>query len=153
MKNTAMLLNLIDRYNDLAYTHNYIFGFTFSGNVYMARATKKILPAILCVDRASGGQGASLRFCPTKDIKLALMAHAEVLCTKSYFDAVCAESKYNKGEVFEMLVTESYGQHWEKDNVPFTEAGDIEVGGISYQIKYQKASFSNEKSLARLERA
>ena len=39
---------------------------------------------------------------------------------------------------------------WEKDNVPFTKDGDLTVDGVAYQIKYQKATFCNEKSLANL---
>ena len=48
------------------------------------------------------------------------------------------------------MVTEFYGQTWEKDNVPFTEDGDITVDGIAYQIKFEKATFTNEKTLARM---
>ena len=59
------------------------------------------------------------------------------------------ESKYNRGEIFEKLVTEFYGQKWEKDNVPFTDDGDLTVNGIAYQIKFQKATFTSEKQLAR----
>ena len=36
---------------------------------------------------------------------------------------------------------------WEKDNVPFTEGGDIEINGKAFQIKYEKATFTNEKFL------
>ena len=50
------------------------------------------------------------------------------------------------------MVTEYFGQIWEKDNVPFTKGGDIEVNGIAYQIKFQAATFCNEKSIANLER-
>ena len=59
-------------------------------------------------------------------------------------------SKYNKGEVFEMLVTQHYGQTWVKDNVPFTEDGDLTVDGIAYQIKFEKATFINEAQMFRM---
>lgn len=153
MTNTALLLNLIDRYNALAYTHDYIFGFFFHGNVYMAYANKSVLPAILCVDKASRGQGMALRFCPNKDIKVALMAGAELLCSKEYFEDVKDSCGYNKGETFEKLVTERFGQVWHKDNVPFTEDGDVTADGIAYQVKFEKATFTNEKTLAKMERA
>ena len=81
-----------------------------------------------------------------------LMPKAQMLCSEKYFEELVANSKYNRGEIFEKLVTEYFGQVWVKDNIPFTEAGDIEVNGISYQIKFQKATFCNEKSLASLER-
>jgi len=152
MTNTTLFMNMIDRYNTLAYTHNYIFGFEYKKNIYMAVATSEVLPAVLTLDKASRGAGYALRFKPTTAQKLMLLQKSEVLCSASFFDSMVADSKYNAGEIFEKMVTEKCGQRWEKDNVPFTEAGDIKVGKTSYQIKFQKASFISEKSLARFER-
>lgn len=152
MTNTTLFMNMIDRYNTLAYTHNYIFGFEYKKNIYMAVATSEVLPAVLTLDKASRGAGYALRFKPTTAQKLMLLQKSEVLCSASFFDSMVADSKYNAGEIFEKMVTEKCGQRWEKDNVPFTEAGDIKVGKVSYQIKFQKASFISEKSLARFER-
>lgn len=50
------------------------------------------------------------------------------------------------------MVTEFYGQEWTKDNAPFTEDGDLTANGIAYQIKFEKATFTNEKTLARMEK-
>ena len=80
------------------------------------------------------------------------MTGAQVLCSEKYFNELVAESKYNNGEIFEKLVTERFGQTWKKDDIPFTDAGDIEVEGVPYQIKFQKATFCNEKSIANLEK-
>ena len=151
MTNTALFHSLITRYNKLAYTHNYIFGFFFNGNVYMVEATAEILPYILKLDKASRGQGYSIRFSPNKEQKTFLLSKgANLICSKEYFDTCVATSKYNKGEIFEKMITEYFGQEWEKDNVPFTDGGDLETSGIAYQIKFEKATFTNEKTLARL---
>ena len=152
MTNTTTFKSLIDRYNAVAYTHNYIWGFTFKGNVYMATTTSDMMPFVCKLDKASRGCGYALRFCPTAEQKVALMPNAQVLCSEKYFNEVCAESKYNRGEIFEKMVTEYFGQVWVKDAVPFTQAGDIEVDEVAYQIKYQKATFCNEKSIANLEK-
>ena len=152
MTNTALFMNLIDRYNAVAYTHEYIWGFEYKGNIYMSMTDSSAMAHVCKLDKASRGCGMALRFCPTADQKLALMAGAQVLCSKKYFEEVYADSKYNRGEIFEMMVTEYFGQEWEKDNVPFTEDGDITVDGIAYQIKFQKATFCNEKSIANLEK-
>lgn len=152
MTNTALFINLIDRYNKVAYTHNYIWGFEYKGNVYMAITKSDMMAHVCTLDKASRGAGYALRFKPTTAQKLALMAGAQVICSKKFFDETVAESKYNKGEIFEKMVTEYFGQKWEKDSVPFTQAGDIEVEGIAYQIKYQAATFCNEKSIANLEK-
>lgn len=141
---------MIDRYNAVAYTHEYIWGFTFKGIVYMAHTDATLMPFICKLDKASRGAGYALRFCPTTEQKLMLLTSAQVLCSEKYFNEVKASDKYNNGEVFEKLVTEYYGQKWVKDNVPFTKDGDLTVDGVAYQIKYQKATFCNEKSLANL---
>lgn len=147
----ALLKNMIDRYNALSFTHNYIYGFTFQNMVFMVEATADIMPYILKLDKASRGAGYSLRFCPTIAQKTMLLSMgAKVLCSKAFFENTCKESQYNKGEVFEKMVTEYFGQEWKKDNVPFTEDGDLTVYGTAYQIKFEKATFTNEKSLARM---
>ena len=150
MTNTALFYNLINRYNAVAFTHNYIWGFTYAYNVYMAITTSEVMPFICKLDKASRGAGYALRFCPNMEQKVMLMAGAQVLCSEKYFNELVADSKYNNGEIFEKLVTEYFGQVWKKDNIPFTDAGDIEVEGIPYQIKFQKATFCNEKSIAHL---
>ena len=151
MTNTTMFNTLIEGYNTLSYTHNYIFGFELKGTIYGVITESDVLPYILKLDKASRGAGYALRFCPTMEQKIFLLSKgAEVICSKAYFDTLVSESKYNNGEIFEKLITEKFGQEWTKDNVPFTEAGDIEVNGIAYQIKFQKATFTNEKSLARM---
>ena len=147
---TNLFKMMIDRYNAVAYTHNYIWGFTYKKVVYMAITTAEIMPYICKLDRASRGAGMALRFCPNADQKLALLPSAQPLCSEAYMESLKAESKYNYGELFEKLVTEKFGQVWEKDNVPFTKDGDLTVDGVAYQIKYQKATFCNEKSLANL---
>ena len=152
MTNTSLLNSMIDRYNRASYTHNYIFGFSYRGNIYMKLDTAEALPAVLCLDRASRGCGYAIRFCPTTDQKIAMLTNARVLCSEKFFNETCSESIYNRGEIFEKLVTESFGQIWEKDNVPFTDDGDITVNGVAYQIKFQKATFCNEKSIANLTR-
>ena len=48
------------------------------------------------------------------------------------------------------MVTEKFGQVWTKNSIPFTECGDININGIEYQIKYQGATFTNEKILNKL---
>ena len=149
MTNTALLNHMIEKYNALAYTHEYIFGFSYKENIYQAFVSSSFLSSILTLDRASRGAGCSLRFCPTNDIKVALLPYSEVLCSEKFFNEQVEASIYNKGEIFEKLVTESFGQIWKKDNVPFTDGGDIEVDGTAYQIKFQKATFTNEKALMR----
>lgn len=148
MMNTTIFNKMVNFYNGRAYTHNYIFGFAYKGTVYAVKATSDVLATVLKLDKASRGAGYSLRFKPNTGIKLMLMSlGAEVVCSTDYFKEAVATCKYNKGEVFEKMVTEMSGQTWEKDNVPFTEDGDLTVDGIAYQIKFEGASFITEKQM------
>lgn len=155
MANTTLHNHMATTYTRIAYTHHYIFTFIYAGVVYAVLAdmdNAADLMAITSISKASRGAGYALRFRPTNDIKRYLLAMgATVLCSKAYFDSLVKSSKYNKGEVAEMLVTEQlFGQTWEKDSVPFTQGGDIESDGIAYQHKHEGATFCNEKSLHNL---
>ena len=151
MTNTTMLNYLQDGYNSIAYTDQYILGFKFKGVVYMTFADRCKTDRFTCLDRASRGAGYSLRFKPTVDQKIALLTNASPLCSVDLFDDMVNNSPYNNGDIFEKLVTEKLtGIKWEKDHIPFTEAGDVEYHGTAYQIKFEKATFTNEKTLMSL---
>ena len=124
----------------------------FNGNVYATFTDESVLPYVCCLDKASSknGGGYSLRYKPNKAQKATLFANSEktfIVCSVEFFNEMVATTKYNKGEIFEKLVTEYFGINWEKDNIPFTDGGDVEINGKAFQIKYEKATFTNEKFL------
>jgi hypothetical protein len=147
------LLNMmINQYNKKSATHNYIFGFVYKKVVYLAYETEKILPFVTCI-----GQGSTrynhekvLRFQPNNEQKILLLQNATAICSEGYFEDLVKNTKYNRGEVFEKIVHEMNGQKWEKDRVPFWVGSDIEINGVGYQIKFQKASFASESKLHKL---
>ena len=150
MKNANLFNAMIDRYNELSFTHNYIYGFTYKKMVYMVKADASVMPYVLTLDEASRGKGYSLRFKPNNSQKLLLISKgAQILCSQEVLEQEFDESEYNRGEIFEKWVTEMNGQTWEKDRVPFTDDGDLTVDGIAYQIKFEKATFTSERQLAR----
>jgi hypothetical protein len=149
--NTTIFDYLLTEYNNLAYTHNYILGFELKGVVYAVNVTAEILPLVTKLDKASRGAGYALRFKPTIAQKLMLVAKgAYILGSAEWFKQEVASNNYNIGENFERIITERAGQTWTKNSVPFTIDGDLTVDGVAYQIKYQGATFTNEKTLARL---
>ena len=151
MTNENIKKMLTDGYNELAFTDKYILVYTFNKTVYFTITDNKIVDTVLKLDKASRGAGYSLRFKPNKQQKILLMSlGATALCSLEYFNTLVCESIYNRGEIAEKLVTEFFNQEWEKDNIPFTEAGDIIVNDTHYQIKFEKATFINEKTLIRL---
>ena len=154
MKNNEIKRTLIQFYNKHAFTHNYILGFRMNGNIYYVIVDAKELDFVTKLDKASRGAGYSLRFKPNKAQKSYLISlGAEVLCSEEFFDELKTMSKYNFGELFEKLITEMNGQTWVKDNVPFTEDGDLTVDGVAYQLKFEKATFITEAQMMRMERA
>lgn len=152
MKNATIFYSMVSAYIKASYAHNYIFGYTYKGNVYMTITPADIVPAVCTQDTASRGGGYSVRFKPNKQQKEILITAypTTLICSETYFNEQYNSLKYNKGEIFEKLVTEYYNQKWTKDNISFTKDGDITINNVAYQIKYEKATFCNEKSLAGL---
>ena len=152
--NVALMRKMVEFYNSVSYTHEYMFGFRHAGNIWMVKVTSEILPFVLALDKASRGAGYALRFKPNRAVKAELLAHgATLVCSEELFEELFADSIYNRGEIFEKLVTEMFGQTWEKDNVPFTDDGDLTVDGIAYQLKFEKATFINEAQMMRMQEA
>ena len=154
MTNNELKKTILAFYNRHSYTHSYILGFRLNKNIYFVVVDAKELDFVTKLDKASRGAGYSLRFKPNKAQKNYLMSlGAEVLCSEEFFDELKKMSKYNFGELFEKLVTELNGQEWTKDNVPFTEDGDLTVDGVAYQLKFEKATFITEAQMMRMGRA
>ena len=152
MEKTIIRNTLINFYNETSATHNYIAVFNFKGNIIATVTTNiELFTTAVKLDSAGRGQGFSIRFKPNNKDKMALMSgQSFVLCSTEMFNTLVAESKYNKGEIAEKLVTEYFGQTWTKDNVPYTVDGDITVDGVKYQIKFEKATFINEAQMIRM---
>ena len=151
MTNNDTLRKMVNTYNELSFTHNYIMGWTENGLVWAVKVDGTMVLQLVKLDRASRGAGNSIRFKPDALQKAILhRLDAEIIGTAEEFNKAVENSKYNRGEIFEKWITERAGQNWEKDNVPFTDDGDLTVNGTAYQIKFEKATFTNEKSLARL---
>lgn len=152
MTNATILEMLINGYNRHAYTDKYIIGFTYKNVVYYGFTTAETLDRFLILDMASRGAGYALKFKPHTDEKLALITACDMkpLASKKFFETLVNDSKYNRGEIFEKLITEHFNQVWEKDNIPFTKAGDIVINDKHYQIKFEKASFISEKGLKKI---
>lgn len=148
MKNNELKTIMLEHYNRTAYAHLYIMGYRTNGNICFSTVDAEMLDYLTSLDTAGRGAGYSLRFKPNKAQKNLMMSlNKKVLCSEKFFEELYEMSKYNRGEVFEKLITEYFGQTWVKDNIPYTEAGDIEVDGIAYQIKFEKATFITEAQM------
>lgn len=136
---------MIATYEKLSATTHYIVGYTYKHMVYMNHFSS--IPAdYIITDKASGDGGASIRFRVYKAQKAGLLADAVLLCRE---EDIIIEG-YNRGEGFEKAVNAYYGKDWKKDHRKFTECGDININGIEAQVKFDKATFTNEKTLISL---
>lgn len=136
---------MLAEYENYSAADSYILGFVYNKGLYMVEVAEVALD-ILAVELASRNQGENLRLRIRKAQKEALVENATLIGSA---DDLVAD-KYNRGEIFEKLVTEYFGQTWEKDTVPFWVKGDITLGGKEVQIKLDGATMVNSKLLAKL---
>ena len=133
---------MISNYRTISGANSYILGFVVNHQVF-AVAMNEVPPRYMSYEKASRNQGMNLRLRLKKCYKEQLLKKAFFLGEENELTA----TRYNKGENFERMITEYYGQQWEKDSKPFTDCGDITIDGIEYQIKFDGATFTNEKTL------
>jgi len=138
---------MIDVYRVNSAATKYIVGYVYKKMLYFVEMDE-IGEEMLNVEKASRNQGENLRLRIKADTKKSLMEQ-EPVCLGSA--DVLTGGKYNKGENFEKMVTEYFGQVWEKDTVPFWEDGDITVYGEKIQIKLDSATLMNTKQMERLQ--
>ena len=138
---------MINNYRKYSMADSYIIGFISQGMLYFTEA-KEIAPRFLNVEQASRNQGFNLRLRMKADYRNRLAKKSTCLGSA---DLLIAD-KYNKGEIFEKIITEYFGQTWVKDTVPFYEDGDITVNGAKIQIKLDSATLCNTKQLAKIKK-
>ena len=142
---------MIARYNALAVATAYIIGFVLDGMLYYIMSAH-IADEFLKLDRMSSKRGgwAKIRVKLTSADRKALVACGKAIMLGSA-DLLNTADKYNKGERFERVITETLtGETWMKDSVPFNVAGDITLNGEEVQIKFDGAELTNEKTLMRM---
>ena len=139
---------MIKHYRSNSAADSYIIGYAYQGCIYF-NEVKEIMPRYLSVEEASRNQGQNLRLRLKKAHRKELFqGESWILCREE--DLV--SDKYNRGEIFEKLITEYFGQEWEKDTVPFWEQGDIRLNGKEVQIKLDTATLTSTKQIARLKK-
>jgi hypothetical protein len=143
---------MLTTYSAKSAAHSYIVGFVQNGTIFYIRTGWENLVGMLKRDRAAASKGGMLKWRVklTSAMKKAAIASGEAvrLGAENLLDT---NDKYNKGERFERLITETLtSETWTKDSVPFWMAGDIRVNGEEIQIKFDGAELTNERTLGRL---
>lgn len=135
---------MIREYRKLDASDKYILGFIDDHKVY-AVITDRLFPRYISYEKASRNQGHNLRLRIKAGYRRQLFNRGAWLVGEESI----LEGKWNKGEMFEKIITESYGQTWVKDTLSFADSADLMVDGIGYQIKLDTATLVCEKTLIR----
>lgn len=143
--------DMIQGYITKSAAHKYIVGFEQAGKLYYTVYTGMIADELLKLDRASTKKGGMLKIRIKLNAKIkAMLLNAGKAILLGAADLLNTNDKYNKGERFERLITETLTTEvWQKDNIPFWQAGDICWHGEQVQVKFDGAELTNEKTLAR----
>jgi len=146
------LTEMIALYNTLTAADGYIVGFILNHMLYYVSFDGHLPIEILKFDRASSKRGgmAKVRVRLGSDFRKAMVANGKAVLIGAE-DLLLTADKYNKGERFERIITETLTtETWVKDSVPFNVAGDIELNGKQIQVKFDDAELTNEKTLKRI---
>lgn len=142
---------MIREYRKYSAADAYMLGFVYQHNLYMA-VVDEIAPRFMKVEREASKKGGHQK------LQLRLNNKYMVQLIKRH-NAVCLGSENllgsvgNKGVKFERLMSEMNGIPFRgKDNVPFYKDGDLNVGGVSYQIKLNGAQIVVETTLKKCQK-
>lgn len=146
------------RHWQTAYTHYYIIGVEWQGNVevYLIELSVDGL-ALIFSDKPTYSKGqAVVKYRHSKAKRDYLIANAIdsfTLCTIDELKARCrtkvkknGESYVeNCGECFEWQMAERFGvKQNDKANLSYRDGGDLVINGIHYQVKYERAGIAVE---------
>ena len=140
--------NMIRDYHKLSAADYYIIGFQLDGYVYAVKQ-KRIYSKYLKADRESTKNGGAniLRLILTKKQKKAL---AKKLLPIAIIEEM--ENAKNRGEWFEKLIHTIYKQDYKKDATRFDKQGDIKIEGQEVQLKFERATVANERTIKKIKK-
>ena len=147
-------------YHEKSYTHDYILGFEYKKAVVACgiKLTAELIDLLTCEGTGSTKNGGcqSVRFRPNTKQKELIMANAfnvDTLMSVEQFEQLAQATtakRVNRGDTFEEVVASYYnGQRPAQRNLKWTEGGDVVIDGIHYQCKYNKATWTDEKTVLR----
>ena len=129
----------------------YAIGFHVGNDVYVAmldRIPRRYTKVQKECSSMGGGYGLYINV-KSKKAKTELMKKATKVGTLADIE----NGEYNRGVMFEKLIYEVNGQEFRgKDNVRFTEGGDIVIDGKEIQVKHEHARICYDKTLQKLKK-
>lgn len=137
-------------YERFTAAEGYAIGFHIGDDVYCAMLDtipRRFTRVQKECKRAGGGYGLYINV-RTKKAKNELIKKGIKVGTMTDL-----KGQYNRGVMFEKLIYELNGQTFRgKDNIRFTEGGDIVINGKEIQVKYEHARICYDKTLQKLKK-
>ena len=123
-----------------------------TGLIYGGTIPHDKLSGIVTVETESTQNGNSKKLRILVGQAKKAVENPQVICTIAELKETFAYirrngTRYNEGDAFECIMYKKAGKQWKKDCKRFYEGGDL--GNV--QIKYNKASITNESLLTKLE--
>lgn len=141
---------MIKHYRHFSKAEQYIIGFVYKHELYMIMVDE-IAPRFMKVERESTKKGGHQKLQLRLNNKYMLQLINKG--AKKIGNENLILGGYNKGVEFERLVHDLYNIVWGgKDNRPFHECGDINIGGKEVQIKLNGAQIVVETTLENLKK-
>lgn len=138
---------LLSMYHEISVSKKYIIGGN-CGDIWrfgIFELHELMNNIYLDIGSKTGENGSiTIRFRFTNEIKQKVKNNGIYLCTNEETKQIKLS---NKGYLLEFLVHRYFGRSWQPDNKKWYEYPDISVNGINYQIKGNKATFCNIKTL------
>ena len=139
---------MLTLYHKYSKADKYIIGFIYNDKVYYV-IQDMIDEKNIRISKTSAGVRC-LRLYINSANRTTLAHNAYYLCTTKHFNKVNTQIN-NFGFTFEKIVFSKFNRKWQKrDSTPFYKSGDILYKKVSYQIKFQGATLTNEDTLHKL---
>lgn len=139
IKNKVSQRHFYNEYNRLSACDAYIIAFPYGDNI--CYTTVKHIPyAYTTMTREATSKGGYQKMKFNFPIEKLQKSNFKILCSMADFENCSIK---NRGNRIEKFLHEQNGENYKPDNIPFYMDGDIHMNGISYQIKWYQASFTN----------
>lgn len=125
-------------------------GFIIDKTLYSIKLKEINIEMTRLTTESKGGLKLKLQISKAQKLEWLKSGKAKRISTESEFLKLVSESKYNKGEVLEKILTEKRGIKWSKDSVRYDKAGDIDLKRDRIQVKFENASLTSAYTMLRV---
>ena len=153
---------MLREYYNTTYTHNYVMGngHNKEGMVYAYFMPLNLAELEMMFSTVTDSRGYEVARYMSNKKKVAYMeSHCSfkvALCSVEEFESSRrirvnkkgVEYMENRGEYFEYLVAQKFNViQNEKSNLKHTDGGDVEINGISWQVKYEGSGIATGRKV------